>query len=142
MKAAISINSTVKQLGYAGLLPFFGLALASHLLPSVQHELRAALASYAFAIICFLVGSWWGMALIRKNVSGLVLSNVITLVVVAGSIMLTTQQFLLFEMLVLQALWLVESIFPLFKRQPDYYRRMRMVLSVSGGVCLVMAALD
>ena len=131
----------VQRLGYAGVLPFIFLAIAIYMLPQPQDLLLDVLATYTFAIICFLAGSWWGLALIRKNSNGLLLSNALVLLTVAASVLLSTQQLLIAEMLILLSVYLLEQIHPLFKPQPAYYRRMRLVLSLVAGSCLMLAAL-
>jgi hypothetical protein len=66
MTAALrnSPSSTAQALGYAGLLPFVSLALASYLVvPEFQPELLSALRGYAATILSFLGAIHWGLTL-------------------------------------------------------------------------------
>jgi hypothetical protein len=66
MTAALGNNpsSAAQALGYAGLLPFVGLALASYLVvPEQQTELLSALRGYGATILSFLGAIHWGLTL-------------------------------------------------------------------------------
>jgi hypothetical protein len=54
-----------QTLGYAGLIPFVGTAVASLLVPTVYREVAAAaLLTYAAVIVSFLGGIHWGMVMV------------------------------------------------------------------------------
>jgi Protein of unknown function (DUF3429) len=55
-------NTLVQSLGYAGLVPFFGLAVLLWIVPTdLRPWLSWALASYAALIASFLGGMHWGL---------------------------------------------------------------------------------
>jgi hypothetical protein len=71
----ISSQRIMLLLGYAGLIPFVAPALAV-VIDSQYSNLALRIAeAYAFGIISFLTGSWWGMALTRDHGKALLLSN-------------------------------------------------------------------
>ena len=128
-------------LGRAGLLPFVGLLLALYIDAQHQPLWANALASYTFAIICFLVGAWWGMALIQRNPTTLVFSNGIVLVAFFGQMLLSTAGFFVLGACLFIATVIVERRHALFKPQPLYYARLRLQLTVVASTSLVLAAM-
>jgi hypothetical protein len=105
-----------------------------------REEYGSWLASYALAIICFLPGIWWGLALIRRSVAALVLSNGFVVVAFFGHILLQDDGFILLCALLFPATILVERNLALFNVQPAYYARLRLHLSSVASISLVMAA--
>ena len=73
-------DQAMHTLGYAGLIPFVAPAMALAL--GIEHGLLSLsmVNVYAFGIISFLCGSWWGAALQRQQRAGLILSNALFLV--------------------------------------------------------------
>lgn len=132
---------TATWLGRAGLLPFVGLALALYLNPQNQSLWAHVLTTYMLAIICFLVGAWWGMALIRRSPLTLLLSNGVVLVAFFGQILLSTAGFFVLGIVILIATVALERRHILFKAQPSYYARLRLQLTVVAGLSLTFAAL-
>ena len=128
-------------LGRAGLLPFLGLLVLLYL--DVQHQQLWAkgLTTYTLAILCFLVGSWWGLALIRRTPTALLVSNIVVLVAFFGHVLLPTALFLLLGAALFLATVVFERRHALFHRQPPYYARLRLQLSVIASVSLLLAAL-
>lgn len=58
----------VQQLGYAGLAPFFLLALAAWLVPDeLRAQVQRSLAIYGAVILSFLGAVHWGVALSRQS---------------------------------------------------------------------------
>ncbi len=99
------------------------------------------LASYALAINCFLVGIWWGLALIRRSNWALLVSNGVVIVAFIGHIALVSGDFLLLCAVLLSVTLLIERKAKLFRPQPAYYARLRLQLTgvavialLSGGV--------
>jgi hypothetical protein len=129
-------------LGRAGLLPFMGLLVAIYLDAQHQQLWAESLATYSLAILCFLVGSWWGLALIRRTPTALILSNVVVLVAFFGHVLLTTASFLLLGAGLFLATVVIERRHLLFKRQPPYYARMRLQLSLIAMASLILAAMQ
>jgi hypothetical protein len=64
-------SSAAQALGYAGLIPFVGIALAALLVPVAYRELAAvALLTYAAVIVSFLGGIHWGMVMVGNTAHG------------------------------------------------------------------------
>lgn len=125
-------------LGYAGLIPFVIPALM--ILFGHEHAelLTELIGAYAFGIICFLAGSWWGMGL-RPGLQGtLVLSNFYFLI--AFSVYLfAAQVWLLAAAVLLIIIFLSESMSSLFPGFPSGYRMMRGVLTLVASASLLTA---
>ncbi|MFT4649926.1 MAG: hypothetical protein ACI9AP_000092, partial [Flavobacteriales bacterium] len=71
----MSARSIIRTLGYLGLIPFIipAILVATN---SDQADLAIQVAeAYAFGIICFLTGSWWGMSSSNDNRALILLSN-------------------------------------------------------------------
>ena len=128
-------------LGRAGLLPFMGLLVVLYL--DVQHQQVwvKSLTTYTLAILCFLVGSWWGLALIRRTPAALFLSNIVVLVAFFGHVLLPTAPFLLLGAALFLATVVLERRHALFHRQPPYYARLRLQLSLIASASLLLAAM-
>jgi hypothetical protein len=108
-------------LGRAGLLPFVGLLLALYIDAQNQSLWANALATYTLAIICFLVGAWWGTALIQ--------------------VLLSTAGFFLLGAFVFTATLVIERRHALIQTQPLYYARLRLQLTLVASTSLVLAAM-
>ncbi len=135
-----ALPKVASWLGRAGLLPFIGLSLATHLDPERAALWRNVLATYALAINCFLVGAWWGIALIRRYWSVLIISNVIVLIIFFGQLLLSVENFLLLCALLFPCTLITERLHPMFKPQPTYYAQLRLQLTVVATVTLLLAA--
>ena len=128
-------------LGRAGLLPFVGLLLALYIDAQNQSLWANALATYTLVIICFLVGAWWGTALIQRNPTTLLLSNGIVLVAFFGQVLLSTAGFFLLGAFVFTATLVIERRQALIQTQPRYYARLRLQLTLVASTSLVLAAM-
>jgi hypothetical protein len=128
-------------LGRAGLLPFVGLLLALYIDAQNQSLWANALATYTLAIICFLVGAWWGTALIQRNATTLLLSNGIVFVAFFGQVLLSIAGFFLLGAFVFTATLVIERRHALIQTQPLYYARLRLQLTLVGSISLVLAAM-
>ncbi len=128
-------------LGRAGLLPFVGLLLALYIDAQNQSLWANALATYTLVIICFLVGAWWGTALIQRNPTTLLLSNGIALVAFFGQVLLSTAGFFLLGAFVFTATLVIERRHALNQPQPLYYARLRLQLTLVASTSLVLAAM-
>ena len=129
-------------LGRAGLLPFIASPLAIYLYPDHAQLIGQATGSYALSIICFLVGIWWGLGLVRRRASALLLSNAVVLTAFFGHIGLSTGGFLLLAACLFPATVLAERVHPLFRPQPPYYARLRAQLTAVATLSLVLSALQ
>ena len=138
---AASVPQTTTVLGLAGVLPFFLAPLAiwrDHHHAWLYAEL---LANYALAIICFLVGIWWGLALIRRSSSALLISNAVVIVAFFSRSLLPYPLFFLACAALFVFTALLERRHRLFKPQPIYYARLRLGLSGTATVMLTIAAM-
>jgi hypothetical protein len=127
-------------LACAGLTPYIAAAAALLLLPGQQVFISRLIADYSFGIIAFLLGAWWGLALIRRCPGALWLSNVVFIVAFFGKALLSTSAWLMLAAILMIAIWLVEGRHSLFRPQPGYYRSLRGLLSGVSAVCLVASA--
>ncbi len=135
-EASDSKRRTATRLGWAGLLPFPALALAPLLLPG--YPWRDWLAGYALAIVCFLAGAWWGIALLRNRYRILLASNAV--VVVAWLAFLADSTlFLPLAACLLYLEYRVEQSHSMFAPTPYYYRRLRLQLTAVACLSLLLA---
>jgi ABC-type polysaccharide transport system permease subunit len=129
----------------AGLLPF----LAFTLLALFGVELAFAqqgLSLYSFGILSFLAGSWWGFALLIADVSNkqrshiLLLSNSIVLAGLAALMILPALGSVIVLGLLHPLLLAAESSLAGLRRQPRYYRdlRVRSTMGAFGAHVLVV----
>ncbi len=136
----ITVPSTATALGRAGLLPFCLAPLLIYLDPQRRDFYAGALGSYALAILCFLVGIWWGLALIRRTPGALVLSNAIVIVAFFGHLLLAPPVFYLLCAVLFPLTVLIEHTLALFRPQPAYYASLRLQLTVVATLALLAAA--
>lgn len=115
-------------LGYAGLIPFVAAALAAVIDSGYADAAHNLAAVYAFGIISFLCGSWWGLALAPGARKALVFSNLLFLLALFIFVFAAPWWPLMAALLLMIQLFAEQngSLFPAF--QPGY-RRMRQVLS-------------
>lgn len=134
------LPAVVTLLGRAGLLPFLITPVLMLIAPIHSGLWSAAIAQYALAIICFLVGSWWGLALIRRSTDAIITSNVLLLAAVLGSISLPVSLTLPLYALLLAATVIFESKHHMFSRRPPYYARLRKHLTMVAVPALLVSA--
>jgi hypothetical protein len=118
----------VKLLGYAGLLPFIGLAITS--LIFAQNSLSVeALSLYSFGIFAFLCGAWWpAQDMQQANFWRIVLSNVFFLMAFFSYIFLSELWLLIGAGLFIM-LWGIESFSLLLPKSSKEYFSMRANLT-------------
>jgi hypothetical protein len=138
---ADNLPSFATLLGRAGLIPFCAAPLVLLAWPGHETIWLQLLADYALAIVSFLVGIWWGLALIRRSGSALILGNAVVIVAFLGRSLLPLPVFLLLAAALLVFTLRLERRHPLFRPQPAYYARLRLQLTAVAGTCLVAAAL-
>ncbi len=136
-----SVPVVAKLLGWAGLLPFIAAPAALHLFPDAAARLVVAVATYALAILCFLAGAWWGIALLRRRWEVLLVSNAVVIAGWAGYLLLPSRWVLCLLALLLAVTVLFERTHPMFAPQPAYYAALRLRLSAIAALSLVAAAL-
>lgn len=124
-----SSQRVINTLGYAGLIPFVIPALLIILGSEYSQFLTTLVGSYAFGIICFLTGSWWGMGLLPGSRSALLLSNLYFLI--AFFIFLfAIEVWVLASAVLLIGIFLAEQRSSLFPEFPASYRVMRTMLTL------------
>lgn len=131
-----SKETTARLLGWLGLLPFPALALAVLVLPG--NHWSPWLAAYALAIISFLAGAWWGIALLRNEYRLLLASNAVV-VLTWFCYLLAGHWFLLAAAGLLVLLTVIERQHRMFSPQPTYYRQLRSRLTAIAAIALGIA---
>lgn len=124
-----SVPATAVWLGRAGLLPFVAAPLLVVLDPSRTRFYLVTTGAYALAIVCFLCGAWWGIALLRRHPDMLLASNAVVVVAVAAFALMTPASALMALSALLLLTVTIEQLHPMFGAQPPYYARMRMQLT-------------
>jgi hypothetical protein len=128
----------VKILGYAGLIPFIGLALLSIMV--INNELLInALALYGFGIFIFLCGAWWPTADMQQaKLWRIVLSNVLFLTAFFTYLFLPNQ-WLVIAAFLFMLIWAIERFGTLVPKMSNAYIKMRTVLSFVACLSLLTA---
>ena len=131
-----STQRVTNGLGYAGLVPF--IVPAALIVAGSEHGafLFNFTGTYALGIICFLTGSWWGIALAPGLRSALLLSNLYFLI--AFFIFLFANQvWPIAAAVLLMGIYLAEQHSSLFSEFPETYRKMRTVLTLIASVSML-----
>lgn len=129
-----------RLLGWAGLLPFLALSLGMLLLPAEASTAANLLAHYAFGILCFLLGTWWGIGVMRPDPSPLLWSNALFVALFLARAVLHDAYFMLAAALLFVVLLLLERRLAAFRRQPAYYVTLRTRLSLVAAATLMLGA--
>jgi hypothetical protein len=119
----------INTLGYAGLIPFVVPALLIVFGSEHSPFLISLAGSYAFAITCFLTGSWWGMGLLPGSRPTLLLSNLYFLIAFF-TFLFAVEVWALAAAVLLVGIFLAEQRSSLFPEFPASYRVMRTVLTL------------
>ena len=133
----MTYRNIVYSLGYAGLLPF---VLPAILVAGQSNyaNLAAIVAGvYAFGIICFLTGSWWGMA--RESNRAIILLSNLYFLVAFLLFLAAPSWWSLGASVLLIGIFALEQSPALFPPTAGYYRTMRAILTlVSSAAMLVI----
>lgn len=131
-----STQRVTNTLGYAGLIPF--IAPAALIVAESEHAafLISFTGAYAFGIICFLTGSWWGMALAPGSRSALLLSNLYFLIAFL-IFLFANPVWPIAAAVLLTGVYLAEQHSSLFSEFPETYRKMRTVLTLIASVSML-----
>jgi hypothetical protein len=133
----MSAHSIINALGYAGLIPFI-IPVVLVATGSGYTDLAIVIAeTYAFGIICFLTGSWWGMASRTDSRSVILLSN-IYFVTAFLLLFLTPEWWSFAASILLIGIFALEQIDTLFPSLPHYYRQMRAILTLISGSSMLI----
>lgn len=134
------VPSTARLLGWAGLLPFCLLPLVMLWQPDSTAVAGQLLSLYAFGILCFLLGIWWGIGVMRKAPLPLIYSNALFLVLLVTRVLADDRRFMPVAALLFVVLILMERSLAVFQRQPVYYATLRRRLSLVAALSLVLGA--
>ena len=133
----MSARNIIHALGYAGLIPFVIPAVLVTT-SSGYADLAVLIAeTYAFGIICFLTGSWWGMASNADNRTVILLSN-IYFITAFLLLFLTPEWWSFAASILLIGIFALEQIDTLFPSLPHYYRQMRAILTLISGSSMLI----
>lgn len=138
---ATSVEQTATRLGWAGLLPFVAAPVALYVSADHASLVGSAIAAYALAILCFLSGAWWGIALLRRQPGLLVISNLVVVIAWLGFVLLDLRACVIVLAVLLPGTVVLERLHPVFRLQPDYYAALRMRLSAVASLSLLLCAL-
>ncbi len=132
----MSSKPVINTLGYAGLIPFVVPALL--IVSGSTHAmlLTELIEAYAFGIICFLTGSWWGMGLKPGKRITLMLSNFYFLIaffiyVFAPGVWMPMAA------IILLCIFMTERISTLFPGFVSGYHRMRAMLTLVASASVI-----
>jgi hypothetical protein len=139
-QGADAVPRVAVVLGRAGLLPFCAGPLLIGLDPRHGMVYADVLASYALAILCFLVGVWWGLSLIRRSPLAMALSNFLVVLAFFGHVLLSTAAFFVLCAVLYPSTVMLERRMRLFRAQPPYYARLRLQLTVVATLTLLLSA--
>jgi len=120
---------TIRLLGYAGLIPFIIPALLVVSASEYAQQSLSFAAAYAFGIISFLCGSWWGVALDSGSSKALWISNLYFLTAIVIFVF-APWWWPLAAAVMLIALLCAEIYSGLFPEFTAAYRKMRVLLTL------------
>jgi hypothetical protein len=128
--------STIKILGYAGLIPFFGLAVLSLTLNDNTLVIDS-LSLYAFGIFTFLCGAWWPTTDMQNaKFWRIVLSNVLFLTAFFVFLLLSNQWLAIGSLLFI-LIWAIERFSSLIPQHSLSYSTMRTVLTFVASLSMI-----
>ncbi len=137
-----SVPAPAQVLGFAGLIPFAGCALAVAFLPEIKPEAADALLNYGAVILSFLGGIRWGFAVFEGDRAGWiaygvsVIPSLVAWVAAAGGGPVG-----LIILAIALALWYgVERATPPALALPGWYLRLRGILTAIAALSLLFAA--
>jgi hypothetical protein len=132
--------TTIKILGYAGLIPFFGLAIVSLTLND-NILVIDSLSLYAFGIFTFLCGAWWPTTDMQNaKFWRIVLSNVLFLSAFFVFLLLSNQ-WLPIGALLFILVWAIERFSSLIPQLSPSYSKMRTVLTFVASLSMIITYL-
>ena len=120
---------SIKILGYAGLIPFIGLAILSSVLTNNSLVIDS-LALYSFGIFTFLCGAWWPTSdMQHAKFWRIVFSNILFLTAFFVFLLLP-HQWLAIGAILFVLIWAIERFSLLIPKTSDAYSALRMVLTI------------
>jgi hypothetical protein len=125
----MSVSSIIRTLGYSGLIPFVIPAILVATNSGYSDIATQVAETYAFGIICFLTGSWWGMSSTTEIRVLIFLSN-IYFVLAFLILFLAPAWWSLAASVLLIGIFALEQKKSLFPPLPHFYRQMRAILTI------------
>lgn len=137
-----SIPILMKQLGYAGLIPFVFLSIALWILPADYHEiLHQSLLLYAVIILSFMGAVYWGFAM-SNSIANQALCTTISVIpaIIAwfSSFFSSVSQYMIL-IVSFFVLCMIDSFFARKKLIPQWYPSLRIPLTIIVIISLLMA---
>ncbi|WP_114417441.1 DUF3429 domain-containing protein [Marinospirillum perlucidum] len=131
-ESRVKLRSTAYLLGYAGLLPFIGLAGAAYFMPQNYQEVSlSALMGYAAVILSFLTGIHWGQG-IQSGSAGRLVWSILPALVAWIAVLMPLRLGLLALMLGMLLVWVAEK----GCGWPSWYAKLRFQLTLIVVLCL------
>jgi hypothetical protein len=125
----MSTRFFIRTLGYLGLIPFI-IPAALVATNSVYSDFAIQIVeTYAFGIICFLTGSWWGMSSAIDNRALIFLSN-LYFVTAFLLLFLAPLWWSFAASVLLISIFALEQKKSLFPPLPQFYCQMRAILTI------------
>jgi hypothetical protein len=147
MLANRTIPPVPLALGLAGLIPFWGLALGlatGVTLGRAPEALAFALAAYAAVIASFLGGIRWGIAVTMEDQARARREYVIAVVpsLLAWGLLLIAPEWRLEALAIMVIAWgLIDYGMVCREDAPEWFGRLRLLLSGGAGAALILAAI-
>ena len=131
-----------RSLGYAGLIPFVGLALLLHTSGSHQDFLRHALLAYGACIVSFVGAVHWGIGISTLNKSHLGLGwSVVPSIAARVALSIDKSGSLVAMAAILVGCLAADLKFYKAGELPRWYFRMRIALTTIGALSLIAGML-
>jgi len=134
----LSVPHAANLLGNAGLLPFILGALLIAVWDDRATLIVTGLGYYTLAIVSFLAGVWWGIALLKREPGMLFASNAVVIAAWIAMLVLDHKAVLVALCSLLILTVVVENRHPMFTPQPIYYRRLRLRLTGVAALSLMV----
>ena len=131
-------HTAIHTLGVAGLIPFAApvvLMIAGSDYAQAAYEMAL---TYAFAIICFLCGAWWGYSLKSDRRYPIILSN-FYLLIAFFVFAFSPDWWSLTAPLLLIGIFATELNRSMFPGMPAFYRYLRAILTLVSASSLFLA---
>ena len=133
----MSAPKVIRLLGYLGLIPFIIPAVLVVFNSDLSGTAIQVAEAYSFGIICFLIGSWWGMSCSNNNSALILFSNFYFLVAFI-LLLLFPLWWPLASSLLLMSVFALEQKTSLFPLLPSFYRQMRAILTILSSASMLV----
>ena len=135
-----NLTAVTRFLGYAGLIPFVVPAFLIATVSPYSEMSMAIIQIYAFGIISFLTGSWWGWGLSSGKAGLLLLSNLYFLSALFVFVM-ADHWWPLASAILFFSIFLAEKTSSLFGDLPQHYQKIRIILTMIASLSMLVTHL-